>query len=113
MIANAWAGFDFGLGDDIDMLRSSWRASRRNASRRAPARSIAPTRFRGSMPELGALGCSGHGRGGLRGAASAIWRIALPWRKCRGPRPRSPVLWRAFQSLRQSDRPQRHRRAEA
>ncbi len=44
MIPNAWQGFDFGLGDDIDMLRETTRELfRRTRSRRAPTRSTRPT----------------------------------------------------------------------
>ena len=43
MIPNAWQGFDFGLGEDIDMLRETAEPSPTTRSRRAPTRSTRPT----------------------------------------------------------------------
>src|SRR4051794_390444 len=60
MIANAWAGFDFGLGPDIDMLRNSVRAF--VDDKIAPrAEEIDRTNAfpRDLWPELGSLGLHG------------------------------------------------------
>ncbi|MDB5601468.1 MAG: acyl-CoA dehydrogenase [Xanthobacteraceae bacterium] len=60
MIANAWAGFDFGLGEDVDMLRAS--VARFAQDRIAPrADEIDRNNAfpRDLWPELGALGLLG------------------------------------------------------
>ena len=114
MIPNAWPGFDFGLGADVDMLRKTvggLRAGPDRAARRR--RSTATTNFpRDLWPQMGALGLHGitveeeYGGSGLgylaplRGDGGSFARLRLG----------RPVLRRAFQSLRQPDPPQRHRR---
>lgn len=60
MIANAWAGFDFGLGEEIDMLRSSVaRFAQDRIAPRADEIDRANTFPRDLWPELGALGLHG------------------------------------------------------
>ena len=92
MIPNAWAGFDFGLGDDVDMLRETVRRfSRRTASRRAPTRSTATTNFRATCGRSSARSACSASRSRRNAAApgSAISPIAWRWRRSRAPRRRS------------------------
>jgi isovaleryl-CoA dehydrogenase len=60
MIANAWSGFDFGLGSDVDMLRDSVRGfSQEKIAPRADEIDRSNTFPRDLWPELGALGLLG------------------------------------------------------
>ena len=109
MISNSWTGFDFGLGEDVDMLRDSVTslcASQDRAARRrdrpqerisarplAEARRTWPARHhgRGEMGRIG-LGLSRTLRGD--GGDFARFRFGRA------------VLRRAFQSLREPDPPE-------
>ena len=116
MIPNAWQGFDFGLGDDADMLRDTARAVRAGQDRAArrrdrphqhvSARSVAEARR--------ARPARHHRRGGIRRRRHGLSRAL---RRDGGGLARlglgRPVLRRPFQPLRQPDPPQRQRRAEA
>ena len=113
MIPNAWQGFDFGLGEDIDMLRETTRELFRRQDRAArrrdrqdqhlPARSVAA--------DGRARPARHHGRGGIRRLGA---RLSRPLRGDGGNLARlglgRPVLRRAFQPLRQPDPAHRHRR---
>ena len=67
MIANAWRGFDFGLGGDVDALRLV-RDFAQDRSRRAPRRSTAAMPFRRSVAAARRNGAArDHGRGGYGG----------------------------------------------
>jgi isovaleryl-CoA dehydrogenase len=91
MIPNAWAGFDFGLGSEVDMLRQSVNSF---AQDRIAPRAAAIDRDnvfpRDLWPEMGALGLHGitveeeYG-----GAGMATLRIALRWRRSAAAPPRS------------------------
>jgi isovaleryl-CoA dehydrogenase len=60
MIANAWAGFDFGLGEEIDMLRASVaRFAQDRIAPRADEIDRANSFPRDLWPELGGLGLHG------------------------------------------------------
>jgi isovaleryl-CoA dehydrogenase len=60
MIPNAWAGFDFGLGDDVDMLRDSVRGfAQDRIAPRAEEIDRTNTFPRDLWPQLGALGLHG------------------------------------------------------
>ena len=116
MIPNAWRGFDFALGEDVDALRETvarFSARRDRAARRrdrprqhVPARPLAEARR--------ARRARRHGRGGIRRGRA---RLSRALRRHGGDFARlgvgRPLLRRAFQSLRQPDPPQRHRGAEA
>ncbi len=108
MIPNAWSGFDFGLGTEADMLRhtvSSF-AQDKIAPRaddidrsNAFARELWP-----QMGELGLLGITVEEEWG--GARSRLPRpLRRHGRDFARVRLDRPVLWRAFQSLRQPDPP--------
>src|SRR3978361_2112271 len=89
-IPNSWPSFNFGLGDDVDMLRRS--VSEFAQDRIAPrADEIDRSNEfpRDLWPEMGALGLHGLplGAGGGRGRATS--RTAWLWRRCRGHPPRS------------------------
>ena len=113
MIPNAWQGFDFGLGEDIDMLRETTRgfaAGQDRAARRRdrqdqhlPARSVAA--------DGRARPARHHRRGGIRRLGA---RLSRPLRgdggNLAGLGLGRPVLRRALQSLRQPDPAHRHRR---
>ena len=113
MIPNAWQGFDFGLGEDIDMLRETTRSfADDKIAPRADEIDKTNTFPRDLWPQMGALGllgvtveeeCGGAGHGlsrPLRGDGGNLARLGLG----------RPVLRRALQSLRQPDPPQRQRR---
>ena len=116
MIPNAWRGFDFALGEDVDALRDSVarfsndrdRAARRRdrPHQRVSARSVAEARR--------ARRARHHGRRGIRRGRA---RLSRALRRHGGDLARlgvgRPVLRRALESLRQPDQPQRQRRAEA
>ncbi len=111
MIPNAWAGFDFGLGDDVDMLRDTvrdfaqrpHRAARRRdrPQQHVPARPVAGDRR--------ARPARHHGRGGIRRRRP---RLSRALRRHGGDLARlgrgRALLRRALQPLRQPDPPQRH-----
>jgi len=60
MISNAWSGFDFGLGDDADMLRQSVAAfAHDRIAPRAAEIDRSNTFPRDLWPEMGALGLHG------------------------------------------------------
>src|SRR5215218_2124897 len=60
MIANAWSGFDFGLGPDIDMLRNTVRSfAQDKIAPRADEIDRSNTFPRDLWPEMGALGLHG------------------------------------------------------
>jgi isovaleryl-CoA dehydrogenase len=60
MTSNAWRGLDFGLGEDIDMLRDSTRRfSDENIAPRADAIDKTNTFPRDLWPQMGALGLHG------------------------------------------------------
>ena len=60
MIPNAWAGFDFGLGPDVDMLRKSvGNFARDRIAPRADEIDRSNTFPRDLWPEMGALGLHG------------------------------------------------------
>ena len=75
MIPNAWQGFDFGLGDDVDMLRDTARAfAQDKIAPRADEIDRTNTFPRDLWPQLGELGllgitveeeCGGSGLGYL------------------------------------------------
>ncbi len=90
MIPNA-QGFDFGLGEDIDMLRETTRSfTDDKIAPRADEIDKTNTFPRDLWPQMGALGLHGitveeeYG-----GSGSAISPIAWRWRKSRAARPRS------------------------
>ena len=111
MIRNTLPGLDYALGSDVDMLRDDGRRlCRRPRSRRAPTTSTATNKFpRDLWPEMGALGLHGitveeeWGGAGLGYLAHCVAMEEISRASAR----RRAVLWRAFQSLRQSDQPQR------
>ena len=110
MIPNAWAGFDFGLGPDIDMLRKSVgdfaqdriapRADEIDRNNEFP---------RELWPEMGALGLHGitveeeYGGAGLGYLAHCVAMEEIS----RASAAVGLVLRRPFQSLRQPAQPQR------
>src|SRR4051794_41773277 len=60
MIPNAWQGFDFGLGEDIDMLRDTTRSfSDDKIAPRADEIDKTNTFPRDLWPQMGALGLHG------------------------------------------------------
>src|SRR5688572_17039328 len=60
MIPNAWQGFDFGLGDDVDMLRDTARGfARDKIAPRADAIDRSNIFPRDLWPQMGALGLLG------------------------------------------------------
>jgi len=60
MIPNAWQGFDFGLGEDVDMLRDTTRSfTRDKITPRADAIDKTNTFPRDLWPQMGALGLHG------------------------------------------------------
>ena len=91
MIPNAWQGFDFGLGEDIDMLRETVRSFCDDKIAPRAAEIDRTNEFpRELWPQMGALGLHGitveeeYG-----GAAWAISPTASRWKKSRAARPRS------------------------
>ena len=92
MIPNAWAGFDFGLGPDVEMLRKtvSGFAQDRIAPRaeQIDRDNVFP---RDLWPEMGALGLHGItvDEEYRRRRAWAISNIAWRWRRFRALPPRS------------------------
>jgi len=81
MIPNAWAGFDFGLGADIDMLRKTVSGfAQDRIAPRADAIDRDNVFPRDLWPEMGALGLHGITVEEEYGGSS----IALPWKKFRG-----------------------------
>ena len=60
MISNAWQGFDFGLGEDIDMLRETTRGfAQDKIAPRADEIDKTNTFPRDLWPQMGALGLLG------------------------------------------------------
>ena len=60
MIPNAWQGFDFGLGEDVDMLRETARSFCAGQDRAARRRDRPTNTFpRDLWPQMGALGLHG------------------------------------------------------
>ena len=106
MIPNAWTGFDFGLGEDVDRLRQTAagfardriapRADRDRSRQRVSARPVAAT-WRARPPWHHGRGGVGRRRHGLprplRGNGGGVARF-------RGGR---PVLRRPFEPVRQPD----------
>ena len=100
MIPNAWSGFDFGLGDDADMLRKSVSDfARDRIAPRADEIDRSNIFPRDLWPEMGALGLHGITVSEEYGG-SALGYLA----HCVAM---EEVLRRAFQSLRQPDQSQR------
>src|SRR5258708_25579777 len=109
MIPNAWQGFDFGLGEDIDMLRATARGfSDDKIAPRAAEIDKTNTFPRDLWPQMGALGLhgitveeeyGGGGRGWLSpflaveeispGAASLGPSLGPPFHLCAHPPPRT------------------------
>ncbi len=116
MIPNAWRGFDFALGEDVDALRDTVarfsqrpdRAARRRdrPAEHVSARSVAAARRTRRARH--------HGRGGIRRRGHGLSRpLRRDGRNLARLGVGRPVLRRAFESVRQPDPPQRHGRAEA
>ncbi len=115
MIPNAWSGFDFGLGDEVDMLRKTVRGfAQDQIAPRADEIDRTNAFPRDLWPQLGALGLLGitveeeYGGSGLGYLEHCVAMEEISRASAVG----RPVLRRAFQSLRQPDPPQRHRGAE-
>ena len=92
MIPNAWAGFDFGLGADVDMLRDTVQRLRAGQDRAARRRDRPQTtRSRAICGRRWARSACSASRSRRNRAApgSAISPIAWRWRRFRAPRPRS------------------------
>ena len=114
MIPNAWQGFDFGLGEDVDMLRDTARGfAQDKIAPRADEIDKTNTFPRDLWPQMGALGLLGITVEEEWGGAGH--GLSRPLRRDGGGLARlgfgRPVLRRAFQSLRQPDPAQRQRRA--
>ena len=112
MIPNAWSGFDFGLGPDVDMLRKSVSGFAQDRIAPRAAEIDRDNDFpRDLWPKMGALGLHGitveekYGGAGLGYLEHCVAMEEIS----RGQRGGRAVLWRAFQSLRQPDPPQRQR----
>ena len=102
MIPNAWAGFDFGLGSDVDMLREigeRLRAGPHRAARRRdrPRQCISPRPVAGNGRARPAS--ASPSRKNTAAPGSAISRIAWRWRKSRAPAPRSGLSYGAHSNL--------------
>ena len=115
MIPNSLPGLDFGLGNDIDMLRETVGAFSRDKDRAARRRDrpLQQISARAVAAARRARPARHHGRGGMGRRRHGLSR---PLRGDGGDFPRlgggRPFLRRAFQSLRQPDQAQRQRRAE-
>ena len=115
MLSNSLPGLDFGLGSDVEMLRDTVRDfAQDKIAPRADEIDRSNAFPRELWPQLGALGLLGITveeewryrswlLGALRRNGGNLARL------CR----HRIILWRAFESLRQSDKAQWQRSAEA
>ena len=102
MIPNAWAGFDFGLGPDVEMLRKIGArlragphraARRRDRPRQRISRAICGRRWARSA-------CTAsRSRRNTAAPASAISSIAWRWRRFRAPRAAVGLSYGAHSNL--------------
>src|SRR5580693_7207472 len=106
MLSNSLPGLDFGLGGDVEMLRDTVRDfAQDKIAPQADEIDRSNSFPRELWPQLGALGLLGI-------TVEEEWGGAGMGDLARVGR-RRPVLWRAFEPLRQSDPEERRRRAEA
>ena len=115
MIPNAWNGFNFGLGEDIDQLRDSVSsfASDRIAPRadEIDRSNVFPRDLWPEMGQLGLLGITVPEEFGGAGLGYLAHCVAME-EISRASAAVGSVLRRAFEPVRQSAQPQRHSRAE-
>ncbi len=113
---SSYSGLDFDLGQAADMLRDRCAPSPPTKSPRAPPKStatmISRATFGADSATLGLLGITVDEEYGGAGMGYLEHVVAME-EISRASRRGRPFLWRALQSLRQPDQPQRHRRAEA
>ena len=92
MIPNAWTGFDFGLGAEVDMLRDTVSGLRRKTDRAARRRDRPQQRLSRAISgrRWARSACTAsRSRKSMAAPGSAISTIAWRWRRSRARRPRS------------------------